>query len=939
MPRLPTIRVIGSQAMSTSLPASGLISSRVAMLSALLVAPPRGVAGGELVAVVPPLRLLVDRAVRDAAQLADGRAVDAGDERRDRAARRLVHERHELVGEARHRAADADAAHVRAAADARHPAALRDVAVDHGTPAADLHEALRRVVVVGEVALLVVARAVAPLVHRLAEQPLRAELVVERDDGRQAGRLVEQPDERLHEVLRLHRAAGHVDDRQVAGGAEVPPEVVGQAHAAGRVARHRVDAAVRGARPDRDDAPRLRGEAVEPPVQRERLAGRLVVAERGPVAVAVDVLVRDRAFDDEHERRVELAARRLAERREELLAAQRRRQHLVVEVDLRDAGDRPEQHVLDPGLARRGDRDGVPVAAHALRDPQDVDLLDRRSLGFSRHRPSLHFRSTLRLRSPARRRAAPRPGAPRRRTRRTTGTAAGTAAAGRRARTPGIGRRPARPPSQARRPRAPCPPRRARRRTEAPTGPLGAGGRPSARRGRPCGPRRVRTRCGPRSRRSRARAPWPQQILGSGSPTSWSITRRPPNAVSTSTMPGGSVRTSPISAACSQPGTARSAASAASACSGATNATSLPSFATYMGSMPRISAAPATAASTGTAASRTSIATPDARASSLSTDATPPRVASRRQCTADPADSSSVSTTGHKDRVSDAIGASSSNSPRASMIAVPWSPTGPDSRIRSPGARPAGDRAAPPSSWPRPAVQMYMSSAWPRSPTFVSPPTTPPPPPSPARAIASTPPPRPPPPPSWAPPPPPPPPAAPAGGALASPPARSTLDSGPSSRMSDSVSASGLAPATARSFTVPLTASSPIDPPGKRIGRTTKLSVVIASPVPFTVTVPASPISSSAPVPSAGTSRPSISVCVALPPAPWAIVMRWSRNFARFARAVSMMPRMRCSRSETSGEERATTRPPAPARSGRSCSRRRTRPRSRPCTCRSAAPA
>src|SRR3954467_896478 len=790
MPRLPTIRVIGSQDMSTTLPASGVTRSRVAMAALLSVAPAGLVAGGQLGLVVAPLRLLVHRAVGDRAQLADHRAIAAGDRRRQPAAGRRVHERHELVGEAGHRAADADAAHVRAAADAGHPAALGDVAVDHRPPAADLHEALGRVVVGGEVALLVVAGAVAALVHGLAEQPLRAQLRVQRDHRRQPGRLVEQPDERLHEVLRLHRAAGHVDDRQVAGGAEVPPEVVGQAHAAGRVARHRVDAAVRGARPDRDDAPRLRGEAVEPPVQRERLAGRLVVAERGPVAVAVDVLVRDRAFDDEHERRVELAARRLAERREELLAAERRRQHLVVEVDLRDAGDRPEQHVLDPGLAGRGDRDGVPVAAHALRDPQDVDLLDRRSLGFSRHRPSLHFRSTLRLRSPARRRAAPRPGAPRRRTRRTTGTAAGTAAAGRRARTPGIGRRPARPPSQARRPRAPCPPRRARRRTEAPTGPLGAGGRPSARRGRPCGPRRVRTRCGPRSLRSRARASRRQQILGSGSPPSWSITRRPPNAVSTSTIAGGSVLTSPMSAACSQPGTARSAASAWSACSGATKGTSLPSVATYTGSMPRISAAPATAASTGTASSRTSIATPEARASSLSAAATPPRVASRRQCTADPADSSRASTTGHSDRVSDAIGASSSNSPRASMMAVPWSPTGPDSSIRSPGARPAGERLARPSSRPRPAVQMYMSSAWPRSTTFVSPATT------------ST-------------------PASRAAAARASTSPRRTSAGRPSSSTSDTVIATGRAPATARSFTVPFTASSPIDPPGKRIGRTT----------------------------------------------------------------------------------------------------------------------
>ena len=56
-----------------------------------------------------------------------------------------------------------------------------------------------------------------------------------------------------------------------------------------------------------------------------------------------------------------------------------------------------------------------------------------------------------------------------------------------------------------------------------------------------------------------------QQIRGSGSPTSWSMTRLPPKAVSTSTMPGGSVLTSPISAASPNPSTARSAASAASA--------------------------------------------------------------------------------------------------------------------------------------------------------------------------------------------------------------------------------------------------------------------------------------------------------------------------------------------------------------------------------------
>ena len=88
---------------------------------------------------------------------------------------------------------------------------------------------------------------------------------------------------------------------------------------------------------------------------------------------------------------------------------------------------------------------------------------------------------------------------------------------------------------------------------------------------------------------------------------------------------------------------------------------------------------------TGTAASLTSIATFEARASSFSADATPPRVASRMQRSDGPASSSSASTAGHSERVSDSISASSSNSSRASMIAVPCSPIEPDTMIRSPG--------------------------------------------------------------------------------------------------------------------------------------------------------------------------------------------------------------------------------------------------------------
>src|SRR3954454_5785238 len=198
MPRLPTIRVIGSHDMSTILPASGVTFSRTAMFPRLLVAPAGAVAGGELVAVVAPARLLVDGLVRDAAQLADHRPVALDESRRDAAAGGRVHERHELVGEAGHRAADADAADVGAATDAGHPPALGHVAVDDGAPAADLDLALWRVVVLGEVALLVVAGAVAALVHGLAEQPLRAQGLVERDRGREPGGLVEQPGQRLH---------------------------------------------------------------------------------------------------------------------------------------------------------------------------------------------------------------------------------------------------------------------------------------------------------------------------------------------------------------------------------------------------------------------------------------------------------------------------------------------------------------------------------------------------------------------------------------------------------------------------------------------------------------------------------------------------------------------------------------------------------------------
>src|SRR3982751_3644019 len=65
-----------------------------------------------------------------------------------------------------------------------------------------------------------------------------------------------------------------------------------------------------------------------------------------------------------------------AERLQKFLAAEGRREHLVVQVHLGQARDEPEHHLLDGRERRGGDRHRVAVAAHALRDPQDVKLLD-----------------------------------------------------------------------------------------------------------------------------------------------------------------------------------------------------------------------------------------------------------------------------------------------------------------------------------------------------------------------------------------------------------------------------------------------------------------------------------------------------------------------------------------------------------------------------------
>ena len=146
-----------------------------------------------------------------------------------------------------------------------------------------------------------------------------------------------------------------------------------------------------------------------------------------------------------------------------------------------------------------------------------------------------------------------------------------------------------------------------------------------------------------------------------------------------------------------------------------------------------------------------------------------------------------------------------------------------------------------------PAVVMYMPSALPRSTTLVSPPT------------------------------------------MATPERRSALDIArtSASRIGDGRPSSStnvttmewpLAPATARSFMVPFTASSPMEPPGKRRGFTTKLSAVMAMGVPSISTRAASPSGSRELLHSSGANSPSTSLRLALPPAPCAISICGSRK-------------------------------------------------------------
>src|SRR5579862_6256660 len=110
----------------------------------------RTVAGGQLGSGMPPLRFLVDGLVGERAQCSYGTPVHGDRAGGNSRARGFIHERHELVREAGHCAADTDAANVGTAAHAVHPSAFGDVAVHYRSPAAQLDDAFRGTVLFGD---------------------------------------------------------------------------------------------------------------------------------------------------------------------------------------------------------------------------------------------------------------------------------------------------------------------------------------------------------------------------------------------------------------------------------------------------------------------------------------------------------------------------------------------------------------------------------------------------------------------------------------------------------------------------------------------------------------------------------------------------------------------------------------------------------------------
>src|ERR1700742_1208122 len=106
---------------------------------------------------LPPTRDSVHRCLGKLAQRVDRPTIGLHCCRGQKRARRLVHEWHEFVGKAGHRASDADAPHIWTTTDTGHPSAFTHVALHHRPPASQLYDAQWRSVLLSKLTLLILA--------------------------------------------------------------------------------------------------------------------------------------------------------------------------------------------------------------------------------------------------------------------------------------------------------------------------------------------------------------------------------------------------------------------------------------------------------------------------------------------------------------------------------------------------------------------------------------------------------------------------------------------------------------------------------------------------------------------------------------------------------------------------------------------------------------
>ena len=194
-----------------------------------------------------------------------------------------------------------------------------------------------------------------------------------------------------------------------------------------------------------------------------------------------------------------------------------------------------------------------------------------------------------------------------------------------------------------------------------------------------------------------------QQIRGSGSPTSMSTMRVPPNEVSRTTMPSrlGRDLADPVARAPS--GWARRAASAASASSGGDDGDHL----ALVGDVERIDAEQVAGPVDGRVDRQQRLVEHDGQVGSPGpARCTPcrPRRGSGRAASGSPgAASSRASTSSPTGAVSERMSASRARSPRASITAMPWSAMVPDTSTTSPGCTCSGPSVRPAGTTPTPA--------------------------------------------------------------------------------------------------------------------------------------------------------------------------------------------------------------------------------------------